>query len=81
MFWKVGRRRPKAKMGEDRRSNRTRSNNKSADRKMESNDSPEIPDRGETSETPGLPSGPPKNQVGVVGIILKALNIDERTGR
>ena len=24
---------------------------------MESNDSPEIPDRGETSDTPGLPSG------------------------
>ena len=29
---------------------------KRADRKMESNDSAEIPDRGETSETPGLPS-------------------------
>ena len=38
-------------------SNRTRQNNKTADRKMESNDSPEIPDRGETSEEPGLPSG------------------------
>ena len=24
---------------------------------MESNDSPEIPDRGETSDIPGLPSG------------------------
>ena len=46
---------PKA---EDRRSNRTRQNNKRADRKMESNDSPEseIPNRGETSEEPGLPS-------------------------
>ena len=31
-------------------SNRTRQNNKGADRKMESNDSPEISDRGETSE-------------------------------
>ena len=26
---------------------------------MESNDSPEIPDRGETSDIPGLPSGAP----------------------
>ena len=38
-------------------SNRTRQNNKGADRKMESNDSPEIPERGETSEEPGLLSG------------------------
>ena len=37
-------------------SNRTRQNNKGADGKMESNDSPEIPDRGKTEE-PGLPSG------------------------
>ena len=33
-------------------SNRTRQNNKGADRKIESNHSPEIPDRGETSEEP-----------------------------
>ena len=38
-------------------SNRTRQNNTRADRKIESNDSPEIPDREETSEEPGLPSG------------------------
>ena len=44
---------------EDRMSNRTRQNNKGADRKMESNDSPEIPDRGETSQESGLPSPPP----------------------
>ena len=32
------------------------------DSKMESNDSPENPDRGETSDIPGLPSGyTPKN--------------------
>ena len=31
---------------------------KRADRKVESNDSPEIPDRRETSESPSLPSGP-----------------------
>ena len=41
---------------EDRMSNRTRQNSKKADRKMESNGSPEIPDMGETSEAPGLPS-------------------------
>ena len=34
------------KKGADRRSNRTRHNNKRADRKMKSNDSPEIPDKG-----------------------------------
>ena len=32
--------------GEDMRSNRTRQNNKTADRRMESNDNPENPDRG-----------------------------------
>ena len=36
--------------------NRTRQKNKRGDSKVESNDSPEIPDRGETSDTPGLPS-------------------------
>ena len=36
--------------------NRTRQNNKGADRKMESNDSPDIPDRGEASEEPRIKS-------------------------
>ena len=31
--------------------------NKTGDSKVESNDSPEIPDRGETSDIPSLPSG------------------------
>ena len=35
--------------------------NKRGDSKVESNDSPEIPDRGETSDIPGLPSGGTKN--------------------
>ena len=48
----------KQKNPEGSKSNRTRQNNKRADRKVESNDSPEIPDRGETSAIPGLPSGP-----------------------
>ena len=58
--WKEGRRLgQKQKQGNDRMSNMTRQNNKGADRKMESNVNPEIPDRGgaETSEEPGLPSG------------------------
>ena len=37
--------------------NRTRQKNKRGDSKVESNDSPGIPDRGETSDIPGLPSG------------------------
>ena len=44
-------------------SNRTRQNNKRADRKMESNDSPEIPDREETSEESSLPSGQKNGRV------------------
>ena len=56
-FWKVGRTGPKADKGEDRISNRTRQNNKRANRKMELNDSPGNPDREEASEEPGLPSG------------------------
>ena len=38
-------------------SNGTRQNNKRVDRKMESNDSPEIREREETSEELGLASG------------------------
>ena len=41
----------------DRKGTRTRQKNKRGDSKVESNDSPEIPDRGETSDIPGLPSG------------------------
>ena len=44
-------------------SNRTRQNNKRAGRKMESNDSPEVPDKEETSEEPGLPSGQQNGRV------------------
>ena len=43
-----------------RKSDRTRQKNKRGDSKVESNDSPEIPDRGETSDIPGLPSGFPQ---------------------
>ena len=39
------------------RGNRTRQKNKTGDSKVESNDSPEIQDRGDTSDIPGLPSG------------------------
>ena len=37
---------------------------------MESNDSPEIPDRGETSDIPGLPSG-----VVTVGLVLMVVGL------
>ena len=40
----------------DRKRNKTRQKNDRGDSKVESNDSPEIPDRGET-DLPGLPSG------------------------
>ena len=40
-----------------RKGNRTRQKNKRGDSKVDSNDSPEIPDRGETSDIPCLPSG------------------------
>ena len=39
------------------RVNRTRQKNKRGDSKVESNDSPEILDKEETSDMPGLPSG------------------------
>ena len=42
---------------EDRKSTRTRQKNKRGDSKVESNDSAEIPNRGEAPEIPGLPSG------------------------
>ena len=38
------------------KSNKTRPKSKRGDSKVESNDSPEIPDRRETSDIPGLPS-------------------------
>ena len=44
-------------------SNRTRQNNKGAGKQMESNDSPEIPDRAETSAEPGLPAGQKNGRV------------------
>ena len=59
IFWKKFRRMDQQakKKRSDRKSNRTRQKNKTGDSKVESNDSPEIPDRGETSDIPGLPSG------------------------
>ena len=41
----------------DRRSNRTRQKNKRGDSKVESNDSPEIPDRGGDIRHPRPPFG------------------------
>ena len=44
------------------RGNRTRQKNKRGDSKVESNDSPETPDRRETSDIPSLPSGAEKEK-------------------
>ena len=53
---------PAGKKGQNRKSNRTRQKNKRGDSKVESNESPEIPDRGETSDISSLPSGRPVMQ-------------------
>ena len=44
-------------MGSKAAEKRTKQKNKTGDRKGESNDNPDIPDREETSEIPGLPLG------------------------
>ena len=54
MFRKKG---PAGRKRSDRKGNRTRQKNKRGDSKVQSNDSPEIPDRGKTSDISGLPSG------------------------
>ena len=54
---KVQKNGPADRKKNDRKSNKTRQKNKRGDSKVESNDSPEIPDRGEASDIPGLPSG------------------------
>ena len=51
----IPRLRPAGRKRQGIKSNRTRQKNKRGDNKVESNDSPEIPDRGET-DIPGLPS-------------------------
>ena len=53
---KVQKKGPAGRKRSDRKGKRTRQKNKRGDSKVESNDSPEIPDRGETSDIPGLPS-------------------------
>ena len=63
---KVYKKGPASRKREDRKDNRTRQKNKRGDSKVESNDSPEIPDRGETSDIPGLPlGGLSENKLGV----------------
>ena len=54
--------------------NRTRQKNKRGDSKVESNDSPEIPDRGETSDIPALLSG------AILIQRTKAINTAQQTG-
>ena len=54
--------RKKKKEREDQKSNGSRQNIKTGESKLESVDSPEIPDRMETSDIPGLPFGSGKWQ-------------------
>ena len=54
---KVQKKGPAGRKRSDKKGNRTRQKHKRGDSKVESNDSPEIPDRGETSVMPSLPSG------------------------
>ena len=54
---KVQKKGPAGRKRSDRKGNRTKQKNKRGDSKVESNDIPEIPDRGETSDILGLPSG------------------------
>ena len=49
--------RPLAGKGQDTESKRSGQKNQRGDSKVESNDSPEIPHRGETSDIPSLPLG------------------------
>ena len=56
----------KGPVGRKSNSNRTRQKNKREDSTVESNDSPEIPDRGETSDIPRLPWGITKRKVSFV---------------
>ena len=42
---------------------------------MESNDSPEIPDRGETSDIPGLPSGVNMRRLNLYYVLWYATNL------
>ena len=63
IFWKKFRRMDQqTEKRYDRKSNRSRQKNKRGDSKVESNDSPEILDWGETKDIPGLPSGELKQQ-------------------
>ena len=54
---KVLKKGPAGRKRQDRKGNRIRQKNMRGDSKVESNDSPEIPDRGETADIPGLPLG------------------------
>ena len=57
IFWKKFRRMDQQAEKKDRKSNRSGPKNKRGDSIMESNDSSEIPDRAETLDIPGFPSG------------------------
>ena len=51
--------------------------NKRGDRKGESNNSPEIPDRSQTSDIPGFPSGDAEKETGVF-VLMRCVCIQHR---
>ena len=51
------------------KSNRNRQKNKKGDSKVESNNSPEIQDRAETADIPGLPSEEGEGGEGVISAL------------
>ena len=66
IFWKKFRRQgQQAEKDKERKGNKTRQKTKRGDSKVESTDSPEIPDRGESSDIPGLPSGDAGEYLGI----------------
>ena len=59
---KVPKNGPAGRKRQDRESNRTRQKTKRGVSKVESNNSPAMPNRRETSDIPGLPSGERKKK-------------------
>ena len=55
---------PLAETRQDRKSNRIQQKNNRGNSKVESNDCPEIPTRGETSDNLGLPAGTGRERPG-----------------
>ena len=67
---KVLKKGPAGRKRSDRKGNRIRQKNKRGDSKVESNDSPEIPDKGETSTSPASLWGRAEGDLGNITITI-----------